>query len=263
MTYTYDLAGNKLTSTESIDGKEEKTTFSYDDNNRLTKLENKDGITTYTYDKNGNRTASKKNDEKLDYIYDTENRLLAVKDKEGLLMAALYDGDDNRVFTASRAEGKHTYQLFKRKPKDKSGRKSPYTAAGGEENSLFWYGFSQNVLQALSTLPQTVGTIWHSLYDDVSTAYHQKVAKDRATKDGLVVNPPSLGNLPGKGEVTYASQVQDVLIPYTTREDTYTYYEECNYVGSLHRNDANQIALFEVKKVREQGSQTQMEDKLE
>ena len=63
--------------------------------------------------------------------------------------------------------------------------------------------------------------------------------------------------------MTYASQVKDVLIPYTTREDTYTYYEERNYVSSLHRNDANQIALLEVKKVREQGSQTQMEDKLE
>ena len=28
-------------------------------------------------------------------------------------MAALYDGDDNRVFTASRKEGKNTYQLSK------------------------------------------------------------------------------------------------------------------------------------------------------
>ena len=103
-------------------------------------------------------------------------------------MAALYDGDDNRVFTASRKEDKNTYQLFQRKPKDaKSGRKSPYTAPSGEENSLFWYGFSQNVLQALSTLPQTVGSIWHSIFDDVSRAYHQKVAKDRATKDGQVV----------------------------------------------------------------------------
>lgn len=57
---------------------------------------------TYTYDKNGDRIASEKNSEKLDYIYDTENRLLAIKDKKGHLMAALYDGDDNRVFTASR-----------------------------------------------------------------------------------------------------------------------------------------------------------------
>ena len=161
-------------------------------------------------------------------------------------MAALYDGDDNRVFTASRKEGKNTYQLFQRKPKDtKSGRKSPYTAPSGEENSLFWYGFSQNVLQALSTLPQTIGSIWHSIFDDVSRAYHQKVAKDRATKEGIVVNPPELGNLPGQGEVTYASQVQDVLIPYTTREDTYNYYEERNYVNDVNREHTEVLETYD------------------
>ena len=258
LSYTYDLAGNKLTSTETVDGKESQTRFTYDDHNRLTKLESPDGTITYTYDKNGNRIASEKNSEKLDYIYDTENRLLAIKDKKGLLMAALYDGDDNRVFTASRKEGKNTYQLFQRKPKEdqsgdqvshagrgKSGRKSPYTAPSGEENSLFWYGFSQNVLQALSTLPQTVGSIWHSIFDDVSRAYHQKVAKDRATKEGIVVNPPELGNLPGQGEVTYASQVQDVLIPYTTREDTYNYYEERNYVNDINREHTEVLETYD------------------
>ena len=235
-----------MTSTETVDGKESQTRFTYDDHNRLTKLEGPDGTITYTYDKNGNRIASEKNSEKLDYIYDTENRLLAIKDKKGLLMAALYDGDDNRVFTASRKEGKNTYQLFQRKPKDaKSGRKSPYTAPSGEENSLFWYGFSQNVLQALSTLPQTIGSIWHSIFDDVSTAYHQKVAKDRATKEGIVVNPPELGNLPGQGEVTYASQVQDVLIPYTTREDTYNYYEERNYVNDVNREHTEVLETYD------------------
>ena len=246
LSYTYDLAGNKLTSTETVDGKESQTRFTYDDHNRLTKLEGPDGTITYTYDKNGNRIASEKNSEKLDYIYDTENRLLAIKDKKGLLMAALYDGDDNRVFTASRKEGKNTYQLFQRKPKDtKSGRKSPYTAPSGEENSLFWYGFSQNVLQALSTLPQTVGSIWHSIFDDVSRAYHQKVAKDRASKEGIVVNPPELGNLPGQGEVTYTSQVQDVLIPYTTREDTYNYYEERNYVNDVNREHTEVLETYD------------------
>ena len=246
LSYTYDLAGNKLTSTETVDGKESQTRFTYDDHNRLTKLEGPDGTITYTYDKNGNRIASEKNSEKLDYIYDTENRLLAIKDKKGLLMAALYDGDDNRVFTASRKEGKNTYQLFQRKPKEsKSGRKSPYTAPSGEENSLFWYGFSQNVLQALSTLPQTVGSIWHSIFDDVSTAYHQKVAKDRASKEGIVVNPPELGNLPGQGEVTYTSQVQDVLIPYTTREDTYNYYEERNYVNDVNREHTEVLETYD------------------
>ncbi|WP_409372422.1 RHS repeat domain-containing protein, partial [Streptococcus acidominimus] len=241
LTYTYDLAGNKLTSTEEADGKEEKTTYTYDDNSRLTKLENKDGTITYTYDKNGNRISSKKNDEQLDYIYDTENRLLAVKDKQGLLMAALYDGDDNRVFTASRKEGKHTYKLFKREEK----KKSPYTAPVGEEHSLFWYGFSQNVLQALSSLPQTVGTIWHEIFDDVSTAYHKKVAKDRANEEGLVVNPPSIGELPGEGEVTYASQVKEVLIPYTTREDSFNYYEERNYVNDINRQHTEVLQTYD------------------
>ncbi|WP_410531154.1 DUF6531 domain-containing protein [Streptococcus sp. LysM4] len=241
LSYTYDLAGNKLTSTEATDGKEDKTTFTYDDNNRLTQLENKDGVTTYTYDKNGNRISSKKKDEKLDYLYDTENRLLAVKDKEGLLMAALYDGDDNRVFTASRKEGKHTYQLFNREEK----KKSPYTSPNGEEHSLFWYGFSQNVLQALSSFPQTVGTIWHEIFDDVSTAYHQKVAKDRAGSEGLVVNPPDLGNLPGEGDVTYASQVKEVLIPYTTREDTFNYYEERNYVNDVNRAHTEVLQTYD------------------
>ena len=246
LSYTYDLAGNKLTSSETVDGKESQTRFTYDDHNRLTKLEGPDGTITYTYDKNGNRIASEKNSEKLDYIYDTENRLLAIKDKKGLLMAALYDGDDNRVFTASRKEGKNTYQLFQRKPKDtKSGRKSPYTAPSGDQHSLFWYGFSQNVLQALSALPQTIGSIWHSIFDDVSTAYHQKVAKDRATKEGIVVNPPELGNLPGQGEVTYASQVQDVLIPYTTREDTYNYYEERNYVNDVNREHTEVLETYD------------------
>ncbi|MBF0819118.1 RHS repeat-associated core domain-containing protein [Streptococcus acidominimus] len=191
--------------------------------------------------KNGKRISSKKNDEQLDYIYDTENRLLAVKDKQGLLMAALYDGDDNRVFTASRKEGKHTYQLFKREDK----KKSPYTAPAGEANSLFWYGFSQNVLQALSTLPQTVGSIWHNIFDDVLTAYHKKVAKDRANEEGLVVNPPSIGELPGEGEVTYSSQVKEVLIPYTTREDRFNYYEERNYVNDVNREHTEVLQTYD------------------
>ncbi|MGT2716677.1 RHS repeat-associated core domain-containing protein [Streptococcus respiraculi] len=241
LSYTYDLAGNKLTSTETVDGKEEKTSFSYDDHNRLTKLEGPEGTITYTYDKNGNRISQETKNEKLAYIYDTENRLLAVKDKDGLLMAALYDGDDNRVFTASRKEGKDTYQLFRRKEK----KKSPQTSPNGEEPSLFWYGFSQNVLQALSSFPQTVGSIWHHIFDDVSSAYHQKVAKDKATKDGLVVNPPSLGNLPGEGDVTYASQVKDVLIPYTTREDTYKYYEERNYVNDVNRKHTEVLQTYD------------------
>ncbi|MDQ8767975.1 RHS repeat domain-containing protein, partial [Streptococcus ruminantium] len=137
-------------------GKSTRTSYTYDANNRLLEMKTGDKTTTYQYDKNGNRTASGEGDAKLNYIYDTENRLLAVKDKEGLLFAALYDGDHNRVFTASRIQATHHYQLFKRKPADKK-RKSPYTASSGKEHSLFWYGFTQNVIQFFSSFATSEG----------------------------------------------------------------------------------------------------------
>ncbi|HFI0817476.1 TPA: RHS repeat-associated core domain-containing protein, partial [Streptococcus suis] len=86
---------------------------------------------------------------------------------------------------------------------------------------------------------------WHEIFDDVSTAYHKKVAKDRANDEGLVVNPPDLGNLPGEGDVTYASEVADVLIPYTTREDTYHYYEERNYVNDVNREHTEVLQTYD------------------
>ena len=66
-----------------------------------------------------------------------------------------------------------------------------------------------------------------------------------ATKEGIVVNPPELGNLSGQGEVTYTSQVQDVLIPYTTREDSYNYYEERNYVNDVNREHTEVLETYD------------------
>lgn len=259
--YSYDQAGNKLTSTETIDGKEQTTDFTYDDNNRLLSMKNDDQTIKYEYDKNGNRVKQSGTDEVLDYIYDTENRLLAVKDNKGLLMAALYDGDDNRVFTASRTEDTTAYQLFKRQEKKgkgtsskttsvtrdgkNNGWKSPKTSPNGEENSLFWYGFTENIIQAISSLPETVGNLWMNVFDTVSRAYHQKIAKDRANKEGIVVNPPSLGNRPGEGKVTYSSEVNEVLIPYTTKEDTYNYYEVRNYVNDVNQENTQVLQTYD------------------
>ena len=62
-----------------------------------------EGTTEYAYDANGNLVRELRPDEKiLTYEYDTENRLRAVKENGRLLQAALYDGDDNRVFVANR-----------------------------------------------------------------------------------------------------------------------------------------------------------------
>ncbi|MDE5964428.1 MAG: hypothetical protein K2G65_03375, partial [Eubacterium sp.] len=53
-----------------------------------------------TYDENGNLKNTTCNDtEKVrDYTYDNENRLKAVKENGSLLMAALYDGNGDRIF---------------------------------------------------------------------------------------------------------------------------------------------------------------------
>ena len=196
---------------------------------------------TFTYDKNGNRIKKEGDDSNLEYIYDTENRLLAVKDKEGLLQAALYDGDNNRVFTASRENGKTAYQLFSRKEK----QESPKTSTKGSGNSLFWFGFSENVIQGFSSLSDTMGNFWVDTFETISQAYHQKIAKDRANQEGVVVNPPELGNRPGEGDVTYASEVKDVLIPYTTREDSYHYFETRNYVNDVNQENTQVLQTYD------------------
>ncbi len=90
--YEYDDGGYITKETINQDGELLVQAYTYDTLGQVETMivsdkVGKDGTTTYTYDKNGNRISSKKNDEKLDYIYDTENRLLAVKDKEGLLRA--------------------------------------------------------------------------------------------------------------------------------------------------------------------------------
>lgn len=48
-----------------------------------------------------------------------------------------------------------------------------------------------------------------------------------------------------RGEVTYASQVQDVLTPYTIREENYNYYEERNYVNDVNREHTEVLEIYD------------------
>ncbi|MFI3108443.1 RHS repeat-associated core domain-containing protein, partial [Streptococcus suis] len=60
-----------------------------------------------------------------------------------------------------------------------------------------------------------------------------------------MVNPPSEDNLPGEDAVLYRSQVQDVLIPYTTKEDTYNYYETRNYVNDVNQQHPQVLQTYD------------------
>ena len=111
--YKYDSAGNR-TAYEKVSKGEtvEKYSYKYNDSNQLiSKTEKTDWrfwkhvTTDYEYDEDGN-LISESSDEKdtTTYEYTVENHLKAVTTSNEVLMAALYDGDGNRLFTLDYVE---------------------------------------------------------------------------------------------------------------------------------------------------------------
>ena len=104
--YTYDKIGNRTSYEKIEDGvSKAKYNYKYNDSNQLIKRTNAkiwgDPGTTYSYDKDGNliQECDKTNSaDPVTYEYTAENRLAVVKQGGTVLMAAMYDGDNNRVF---------------------------------------------------------------------------------------------------------------------------------------------------------------------
>lgn len=109
ISYTYDNNGNRTQEVVSVCGREATSTkYTYNASDQLIReveatgnfLWKKYVVTTHEYDENGNLV--KTNDAKTraitTYTYDNENRLKAVRENCTLLMAALYDGDGQRIF---------------------------------------------------------------------------------------------------------------------------------------------------------------------
>ncbi|MCC7103628.1 MAG: RHS repeat-associated core domain-containing protein [Chloroflexi bacterium] len=114
--YTYDLAGNRLTQA-NYDGSTTKTqTFDYDALHRLTSEIPDTGLTaiTYGYDKAGNRTSKSTGET---YSYDADNRLLEIK-LSGVSQSTFeYDGNGSTTLkktVASGDETKYTYDGARR-----------------------------------------------------------------------------------------------------------------------------------------------------
>lgn len=106
-TYTYDNAGNRLSSVKrSGEDLLCQIDYVYNDNNQVTDIigncddDNKQKHVVLSYDANGNlvRTECNETEKVMEYTYDNENRLKAVKENGTLLMAALYDGNGDRIF---------------------------------------------------------------------------------------------------------------------------------------------------------------------
>ena len=104
--YTYDKIGNRTSYEKIEDGVSKvKYNYKYNDSNQLIKRTNAkiwgDPGTTYSYDKDGNliQECDKTNSaDPVTYEYTAENRLAVVKQGGTVLMATMYDGNNNRVF---------------------------------------------------------------------------------------------------------------------------------------------------------------------
>ena len=88
-TYTYDDVGNRL----SMDRDGTVTTYSYDDNNRMTAL----GTEIFAYDANGNMTSRKDGALETVYTYDALNRLVSQMEPDSTTTTFTYDDSGNRV----------------------------------------------------------------------------------------------------------------------------------------------------------------------
>ena len=99
ISYTYDNAGNRTSETIKTGDKEEVTTFTYDESNRLIKKQLPKKTTIYTYDKNGNRISATSDGEKFSYTYDINDNLTGIKKNDVTIFEAIYDAMGERVLT--------------------------------------------------------------------------------------------------------------------------------------------------------------------
>ena len=99
ISYTYDNAGNRTSETIKTGDREEVTTFTYDESNRLIKKQSPKKTTIYTYDKNGNRISATSDGEKFSYTYDINDNLTGIKKNNVTIFEAIYDAMGERVLT--------------------------------------------------------------------------------------------------------------------------------------------------------------------
>ncbi|MDM9580198.1 putative Ig domain-containing protein [Nostoc sp. GT001] len=109
--YSYDLAGNRLNKTDSLEG---LTTYTYDANNRLKDTTQGSVVTNFTYDNNGSlkQRANGSQTINYDWINDGENRLIGVTSSSTTGISQqqyIYDAFGSRV--ASISDGVRTNYL--------------------------------------------------------------------------------------------------------------------------------------------------------
>ena len=114
-------------------------------------------------------------------------------------------------------------------------------------NCFSWYGFGQTFLEGLTVGKGHIGASWRETFAELSAAFHRRILKDKADKEGIVENPPDVSAIPGEGDVSYAAEAKETLIPYATKQDTYNYYTIKNYVNDINGAYTKPLSAYNEK----------------
>ncbi|OPY73987.1 MAG: tRNA(Glu)-specific nuclease WapA precursor [Syntrophorhabdus sp. PtaU1.Bin002] len=144
-TFTYDPAGNRLTSADV-------SNWNYNNNNELTSY---NGV-TYEYDANGNTTKKTDATGVAAFTYDIDNRLIGVTQNGSAVAAYCYDPFGRRL--SKETSGTRTHYLY-----TDEGLVGEYNAAGAEIKT---YGYAPNTAWSTNPLLQKVGTSYYYYQND-------------------------------------------------------------------------------------------------
>ncbi len=224
------------------------------------------GTTACTYDKNGNLIQEIGPDERITvYTYDVENRLKAVMEGDRLLLAALYDGDGNRVFrmeygdktggiSINGADKEENSVSITEETKGEAGRSgSPLiphvheTEETQEEitetrNNIFWYGFGQGLIQGLTTVPGYLSRWLHEHWEYILRRIdlHKDYEVHTFTEGGDEARKPK------EGDAWTSMLYDEIFIPFHVGEEARENYVQTSYVNDVNRAYAETLAEYQV-----------------
>ena len=179
-------------------------------------------------------------------------------------MAALYDGDGNRVFrmeyggrtgggSVSGAEKEETSESITQETGGEAGRSGspliPHAWETEEEqeevtetrNNIFWYGFGQGLIQGLTTVPGYLSRWLHEHWEYILRRIdvHKDYEVHTFTEGGDEARKPK------EGDTWTAALYDEIFIPYQVGEAARENYVETSYVNDVNRAYAETLMEYQ------------------
>lgn len=268
--YLYDAAGNRIKLSIEDENSSEVISYEYNEQNQLiSEKSSVYGETKYTYDANGNIINEDSNDFHRSYEYTVEKRLSIVREGGELLMAATYDGDGNRVFTASRTENEYieknntkrnnNYAVAKDEDKKKGklvslNKKQKKNEASTKEMdadgtsgdvssvnsiSFFWFGFGTELSLLSCGTNSTEGFLlsnwWRDIWDNADNIINILTNKKKNYDNKEYLKKSGLSD----------EEISDVLIPEKIEDDLVIGYDITYYVNDINRDYAEVLQKYD------------------